>query len=62
MLKKIIAEYNKRNKIQDFFIFLIKKTYPKEGFTHVKCKSTLFTIKKNKQTGNKLYVHQQWNR
>lgn len=48
MLKKIIAEYNKRNKIQDFFIFLIKKTYPKEGFTHVKCKSTLFTIKKNK--------------
>ena len=35
--------------------------YPKEGFTHVKCKSTLFTIKE-KQTGNKLYVHQQWNR
>ena len=40
IIKKLL--YNKRNIIQDLLSFLmIKRTYPKEAFTHVTCKSSI---------------------
>lgn len=42
ILKKLLYKYNKRNIIQDLLSFLmIKGTYPKEVFTHAKCKSSI---------------------